>query len=37
MKPIKQKLVTINAWYKDNEDKTQKLSNKNARNFKRIS
>ncbi len=26
MKPIQQKLVTINAWYKDDEDKTQKLS-----------
>lgn len=26
MKPIKQKLVVINAWYKDNQGKTQKLS-----------
>lgn len=26
MKPIKQKLVMINAWYKDDQDKTQKLS-----------
>jgi len=34
MKPIKQKLVTINAWYKDDEGKTQKISFSTLGNLK---
>ena len=34
MKPIQQKLVTINAWYKDDEGKTQKISFSTLGNLK---